>query len=149
MSEVCDKLHYDDLKKSLTMLARSQQTVHVDLKRLDQRQMECERRTTELGNVRANDILERQAQWREINVVIEREQKDIADLRKYILGNGDVENSMIYLLRKLSTDFADHIATMKKQEGRAWSVFEKVLVYLLVASISAVLALVFSGQVAF
>lgn len=143
---MCDRVHYDDLASQLKQVQTNQFRLHQDFETLKEEQFQCKRTIDNLCSTRSSDISERNYQWKSIQEGMALTQKTVSELQKYILGNGTVENSVIYLLNKLADRLDAHIKAAEKTSNRSWDVILSVLKYLAVAAVGAVLTAIYSNQ---
>jgi ribosomal protein S15P/S13E len=87
----------------------------------------------------------------------ERSDKHVSDLsgevkmiRTILLGNGKVEDSVVFILQQLRRDMQTHCEAHKKDfeeekerreklEGRTWDIKKSILVYFLTGAISSII----------
>jgi len=142
--QMCDRVHYDELALQIQQVQTNQFRLHEDIAELKADNITSKRTIENLLACRSTDITERTYQWKTIQESMALTQKIVAELQKYILGNGTVENSMVYLLRQVSDRLNQHLKETEKSANRTWDVLVKVLGYLAVAAVTAILSLIYA-----
>ena len=58
-------------------------------------------------------------------------QSEITEVRKVLLGNGDITKGAMFNLTTLATDFKAHLVYHAKRDNRKYAIVEKIIVYLI------------------
>lgn len=142
----CDT-QYEKLSTELLALAKNQKVLYDQLKKLVVDYTATNQNLMELKQARSTDFEERKAQDELLQKTLGKLNADIGDMRNFLLGNGRIETGLMYMVRKLVNDFDNHIADSNRVETRIWNVVEKVIVYFVIAAITALVTLLATGKI--
>lgn len=142
----CDT-QYEKLSTELLALAKNQKVLYDQLKKLVVDYTAMNQNLMELKQARSTDFEERKAQDELLQKTLGKLNADIGDMRNFLLGNGRIETGLMYMVRKLVNDFDNHIADSNRVETRIWNVVEKVIVYFVIAAITALVTLLATGKI--
>ncbi len=64
---------------------------------------------------------------------------DVKDIRKILIGNGNIETGMLYILTRLNEEFEKHLQLHERADNRKYAVLEKVATYIITFIIGGII----------